>query len=148
MKLQSSLTRCKICTLLFLLIWKIPWILFQQNKTKSFHDKNTALLTVSDTYKCIQSEIYLVSICWLENYSHLTQIQSIQVSQTKSIFQCSLMMLSRFVQNSGFSLIKFQPRLQNANLNNSKLLYSLKIKALAFKVEIYLSFFYKTKKYL
>ena len=56
------------------------------------------------------------------------------------------MMLSRFVQNSGFSLIKFQPRLQNANLNNSKLLYSLKTKACAFKVEIYLSFSYKTKK--
>ena len=48
-------------------------------------------------------------------------------------------MLSRFVQILSFILIKFQPRLQNANLNNSKLLYSLKINAFACKVEIYLS---------
>ena len=76
MKVQSNSTRCDLYFNMFLTICeKKPGLLIMRNEMKSFHDKNTALLTASDTYKCIQSEIYLVSICWLENHSHLTQIQ-------------------------------------------------------------------------
>ena len=102
------------------------------------------LLTQTNVFN---QNFFLCQYVWLENNSHQILIKSESFFlPTKKIIQCSIMMISRFVQNLGFILIKFQPRLQNANLNNSKLLYSLKTKAFAFKVEIYLSFSYKTKK--